>query len=266
MGEALLGGVLGAGAISSEQVVIVEPVAARREELVGRYSGLQAVNAVSDLVTIDELRNGQAVWDALLAVKPGYVVSVCEAVGALAHRPRRVLSIAAGVTISKIETALGPAIVVLRAMPNTPALVGAAATAVAAASTAGPDDVAWAEALLGSVGQVCVVNEAALDAVTGLSGSGPAYVFLVIESLIEGGVAAGLPREVATTLAVQTVLGAAQLAAQTATPPAILRADVTSPGGTTAAGLRALEQRGVRSAFIEAVLAATAKSVDLGAS
>jgi pyrroline-5-carboxylate reductase len=155
---------------------------------------------------------------------------------------------------------------VVRAMPNTPALVGAGAAAVAAGRAADESDLAWAEEILGVVGTVVRVDEAALDAVTGLSGSGPAYVFLVTEALIEGGVLAGLPRPVATTLAVQTLLGSARLLDESPEGPADLRAAVTSPGGTTAAGLRALEAGGVRAAFLEAVMAATERSRELGRS
>jgi pyrroline-5-carboxylate reductase len=175
-----------------------------------------------------------------------------------------VLSIAAGVTIERLEAGLVPGTPVVRAMPNTPALVGAGAAALAAGHAAAEADLAWAEQILGSVGSVVRVDESLLDAVTGLSGSGPAYVFLVAEALIEGGVLTGLPRPAATTLAVQTLLGSARLLDESPEGPEALRASVTSPGGTTAAGLRALEARGVRSAFLEAVLAATERSRELG--
>jgi len=177
----------------------------------------------------------------------------------------RVLSIAAGVPIARIEWATGTDVAVVRAMPNTPALVGAGAAAIAAGSAAGEGDLAWAESILGAVGTVVRVGEALLDAVTGLSGSGPAYVFLVAEALVEGGVLAGLPRPTAEALAYQTLLGAARLLVESGDAPADLRAAVTSPGGTTAAGLRELERNGVRSALIEAVVAATERSRQLGA-
>jgi pyrroline-5-carboxylate reductase len=150
-------------------------------------------------------------------------------------------------------------------MPNTPALVGAGAAAVAGGTHATDDDLAWAEAVLGAVGTVVRVPEAQLDAVTGLSGSGPAYVFLVAEALIDAGVLVGLPRPASRELAVQTLLGAARLLAETGEGPEALRAQVTSPGGTTAAGLRALESGGVRAALIDAVVAATERSRELGA-
>jgi pyrroline-5-carboxylate reductase len=149
-------------------------------------------------------------------------------------------------------------------MPNTPALVGAGAAAIAGGAAAGDDDLDWADEILTAVGTVVRVAEPLLDAVTGLSGSGPAYVFLVAEALVEAGVLVGLPRPVAAELAVQTLLGSARLLAEGDDGPEALRAAVTSPGGTTAAGLRALEQAGVRAAFLDAVVAATERSRELG--
>jgi pyrroline-5-carboxylate reductase len=175
-----------------------------------------------------------------------------------------VLSIAAGVPIAALEDALGAGTAVVRAMPNTPALVGAGAAAIAAGSAATEGDLVWAESVLGAVGEVVRVPEVMLDAVTGLSGSGPAYIFMVAEALIEAGVLAGLPRDVSTTLTVQTLLGSARLLAETGELPEVLRAQVTSPGGTTAAGLHALESAGVRAAFLDAVRAATNRSRELG--
>jgi pyrroline-5-carboxylate reductase len=175
-----------------------------------------------------------------------------------------VLSVAAGVTTRAIESAAGRPLPVVRAMPNTPALVGAGASAISAGSTAGEEELAWAEEILGAVGVVVRVPESALDAVTGLSGSGPAYVFLVAEAMAEAGVLGGLPRDVAETLAFQTLLGSARLLIDSGDTPAALRAAVTSPGGTTAAGLRELERHGVRAAFLDAVMAATERSRELG--
>jgi len=149
-------------------------------------------------------------------------------------------------------------------MPNTPALVGSGAAAIAGGASATDDDLAWAESILAAVGTVVRLPEHLLDAVTGLSGSGPAYVFLVAEALIEAGVLVGLPRDASAALATQTLLGAARLMVETGDPPEALRAMVTSPGGTTAAGLRALESAGVRSAFLDAVSAATNRSRELG--
>jgi pyrroline-5-carboxylate reductase len=248
MGEALVAGLLSSGR-EPGGVWVVEPIAARREELTATHG----IAALEEPVACD---------GCILAVKPQHVDGAARAVAAAGVR--RVLSIAAGVPIAAIEAALGTDAAVVRAMPNTPAQVGEGAAAIAAGTHATQDDIDWAAAILGAVGEVVVVGEPLLDAVTGLSGSGPAYVFLVAEALVEAGVLNGLPRDTAHRLAVQTLAGSARLLQQPGADPARLRADVTSPGGTTAAGLRALEAGGVRSAFLEAVTAATRRSVELG--
>jgi pyrroline-5-carboxylate reductase len=249
MGEALLGGLIAAGR-RADDLAVVEPVAARREELAKLHPG---VTVSGDPVAAD---------GAVVAVKPPDVADAAYA--AVTAGARRLLSIAAGVTIARIEAAVGPGVAVVRAMPNTPAVVGVGAAAIAGGSEATEDDLAWAEAILGAVGTVVRVPEHLLDAVTGLSGSGPAYVFLVVEALVEAGVLAGLPRPTAAALVEQTVLGSARLLAESGDGPEALRAAVTSPGGTTAAGLRELERHGVRAAFLDAVLAATERSRQLG--
>jgi pyrroline-5-carboxylate reductase len=199
---------------------------------------------------------------AIVAVKPYDVVAVCRQLAAAGVR--RVLSIAAGVTCTTLAAGVGPDVAVVRAMPNTPALVGAGASAIAAGPGASEADLDWAEGILGAVGTVVRVPESLLDAVTGLSGSGPAYLFLVAEALIEAGVLAGLPRDASRALTVQLLVGSAALLAGSSEGPEALRAAVTSPGGTTAEGLRTLERAGVRSAFIEAVQASAARSRELG--
>ena len=245
MGEALAVGLVRAG---WDGIGIVEKLGDRRAALTEQ---LPAVEVLADVVPAD---------GAVLAVKPNDVVAACAALG----RTGRVLSIAAGVTIAALEAALEPGTAVVRAMPNTPALVGAGAAAIAAGSAAGEDDLEWAASILGAVGEVVRVPEPLLDAVTGLSGSGPAYVFLVAEALIEAGVLAGLQRDVSVALTTQTLVGSARLLAESGATPEALRAQVTSPGGTTAAGLHALESAGVRAAFLDAVQAATARSRELG--
>jgi pyrroline-5-carboxylate reductase len=174
------------------------------------------------------------------------------------------LCVVAGLACARLEAVLAPGTVVVRAMPNTPALVGAGAAAMSGGSAATAADLDWAEGILSSVGSVIRLPERHLDAVTGLSGSGPAYVFLMVEAMIEAGVLAGLPRQASRDLTVGTLLGSARMLSETGTDPATLRAAVTSPGGTTAAGLRMLELKGVRSAFIEAVAAAVERSRQLG--
>ena len=251
MGAALLAGLLSSGWAKAEELLVVEAMASRRDELAVDHPGLGVAAGVA----------GRA-GGAVVAVKPGDVEAACRALaGAGVHR---VLSIAAGVPLAKLESWLGPGAAVIRAMPNTPALVGCGAAAIAPGSAATEADLAWAEEILGAVGKVERVAEPLLDAVTGLSGSGPAYVFLVAEAMIEAGVAVGLPRAVSETLTVQTILGSARLLAESGERPESLRAAVTSPGGTTAAGLAALEKRAVRSAVMEAVHAATQRSKELG--
>ena len=163
-----------------------------------------------------------------------------------------------------VEAAAGTGIPVIRAMPNTPALVGVGAAAIAAGREATDDDLSWAEEILSAVGTVVRVREDLLDAVTGLSGSGPAYVFLVAEALVDAGVFVGLARDVSSSLVTQTLLGAATLLAESGEDAVAHRAAVTSPGGTTAAGLRVLEAEGVRAAMLDAVDAATRRSRELG--
>ncbi|QYG94844.1 pyrroline-5-carboxylate reductase [Iamia sp. SCSIO 61187] len=248
MGEALVAGLVASGWARPEDLTVVEAVAARADELAAAHPGLDVSTTAVDGV------------DTVVAVKPGDAVDALDGVA-----PRRVLSIAAGVTTAALEAGLPEGTPVVRAMPNTPALVGAGAAAVAGGTHATDDDLTWAEEVLGAVGTVVRVPEAQLDAVTGLSGSGPAYVFLVAEALIDAGVLVGLPRPASRELAVQTLLGAARLLAETGEGPEALRAQVTSPGGTTAAGLRALESGGVRAAVIDAVVAATERSRELGA-
>jgi pyrroline-5-carboxylate reductase len=251
MGAALVGGLLSSGWAQPGELCVVEPLARRRQELAALHPG---VRLTEQAVASDGV---------VVAVKPSDVSGACRA--AAEAGLARALSIAAGVPLALLEDHLGP-VPVVRAMPNTPALIGAGVAAVAPGSTASEDDLAWAEGILGSVGQVVRVPEHLLDAVTGLSGSGPAYVFLVAEALVEAGVLVGLPRDVSTRLAVGTLLGASRLLAESGEGPEALRAGVTSPGGTTAAGLAVLERRAVRSAFLEAVVAATRRSEELGAS
>jgi len=250
MGEALLGGLLAAGR-APDALAVAEVAPARREQLAAAFPGVDVVDAPVPAA------------GAVLAVKPGDVAAAARAVAEAGAG--RVLSVAAGVTTRAMEEAIGRPLPVVRAMPNTPALVGEGAAAISAGSSAAEEDLAWAEEILGAVGVVVRVPEAALDAVTGVSGSGPAYVLLVAEAMADAGVLAGLPRDTAETLAFQTLLGTARLLIDSDDGPAALKAAVTSPGGTTAAGLRELERHGVRAAFLDAVTAAAERSRELGA-
>ncbi len=250
MGEALLGGLLDARWAEPSELAVVERIADRREELSGLFPGV----LVTDSIVEAE--------GAVIAVKPGDVADTCRALASAGAT--RVLSIAAGITTESLQSALGEGIAVVRAMPNTPAVVRAGAAAIAPGSSATDADLDWASSVLEAVGVVVRVPEDKLDAVTGLSGSGPAYVFVMAESMIEAGVLVGLPREVAEVLAVQTLLGSASLLESSDEAAASLRAQVTSPGGTTAAGLRALESGGFRPAILDAVSSATERSRELG--
>lgn len=257
MGTALLGGLLGGDAgFDADDVVIVEPSEPRRQALGHDFPG---VTTAAEPVSCRS---------AVIAVKPQYVTDVVGDVVAVGAR--RILSIAAGVPTEAIAAAAdranpaGEAVGVLRAMPNTPALVGEGVSALTAAAGTPPADLDWAERILACVGSVVRVDESQLDAVTGLTGSGPAYVFLIAEALTDAGVLAGLPRAIVEPMVAQLLVGSAALLADRG-DAAALRAMVTSPGGTTAEGLRVLEERAVRSALIEAVQAATARSRALGA-
>ena len=255
MGDALVGGLLSHGWPDAD-VVVVETSPARRAELTeaGRTTVATLPEALEKLGAADSV-------GVVIAVKPYDVQAVSREIAR--SGVARALSIAAGITLEDLDEWLQP-VAAIRAMPNTPALVGAAASAISAGHNATPSDIEWAKAVLSSVGTVVELPEPALDAVTGLSGSGPAYVFLIAEALIDAGVLAGLARPVAHDLAVQTLLGSARLLAETGEEPSALRAAVTSPGGTTAAGLRALESAGVRAAILDAVVAAADRAREMG--
>ena len=254
MGAALVGGLLDGG-WDADALSIAEIDGERRIALEQQFSKVRVVPSAAWAVADADV--------VVVAVKPGDVAATLETALPALGRDTLVVSIAAGVTIATLES-LVPERPVVRAMPNTPALVGIGASAIAGGTSATPEHLDTAERLLGTVGIVVRVRETMLDAVTGLSGSGPAYVFMVAEAMIEAGVLVGLPRDTATKLVVQTLLGSATLLAQDESGPEALRAAVTSPGGTTAAGLRELETHGLRAALLDAVSAATARSRELG--
>ncbi len=253
MGEALIGGLLGSGHDASD-LAVAEMSPDRREVLEQRFDGVRVVSSAVSASTDAQI--------VIVAVKPADVAAVLRGVHDTLADDALVVSIAAGVSIATLEAAI-PGRPVVRAMPNTAALVREGATAIAAGRHATEAHLGEAERLLGAVGTVVRVPESQLDAVTGLSGSGPAYVFLVAEALIEAGVLVGLSRSIAYDLVVQTLLGSARLLAESGEGPEELRAAVTSPGGTTAHGLRVLEDHGVRVALMDAVVAATKRSAEL---
>jgi pyrroline-5-carboxylate reductase len=248
MGAALVGGLVANG-WATDDLAVVEVSDARREALTAMYPAV-AVHA-----TVPPCEA------AVIAVKPHDAADAATA--AAAAGARRVLSIAAGVSIDSLQQACGDGVAVVRSIPNTPALLGKGAAAMSPGAFATEDDLDWAETILGAVGTVARVPEPLLDAVTGLIGSGPAYLFLVAEALTDAGVLAGLTRPVADALVRQLFVGSAAMLAEYGDPVS-LRAMVTSPGGTTAAGLRVLEEHGTRSALLECVLAATERSRELG--
>ena len=255
MATALVGGVVQAGAFPAERILVNDCVPAAVQALTAR-TGATAVAGNRALAE-------QA--DALvLCVKPSdALAALVEVREALAGK--LVVSIVAGLSLAKLAAAAGPQVRLVRVMPNTPALIHQGAAAFALGETATDADAGLVSKIFSAVGKAVRVKESLLDAVTGLSGSGPAYVYLVIEALADGGVLMGLPRDLALQLAAQTVAGAAGMVLQTGQHPAVLKDQVTSPGGTTIAGLEALENMAVRSAFLGAVRAATERSQELGA-
>ena len=201
----------------------------------------------------------------ILCVKPQVINEVLTDIQLGLSKKQLVISVAAGVPIHTIQASIGQTTPLVRAMPNTPAVIQEGVTALSGCPDLSAEYLEMAEHIFESVGKVAVVNESLMDAVTGLSGSGPAYVYLAIEALIDGGVRVGLPRNVAQTLAVQTVLGSAKMVRETGEHPAVLKDRVTSPGGTTIAGLQRLEEGGLRATLIDAVEAAAQRSRELGA-
>ena len=254
MGRALIDGMTAAGVVAAPAVCVVEPNESSR----GWWRENQPSCQIAESIP-------EAIADAhvvILAVKPDVIARAAKE-GGVAWKGRLVMSVAAGISLAKLTPWFGGDRVI-RVMPNTPCLVGQGVSAYSCAPGVTADDRKLAHTMLSAVGWAAEVDEKLMDAVTGLSGSGPAYVCLVIEALADGGVLAGLPRDLALKLATQTVLGTAKMVAETGEHPAALKDAVASPGGTTIAGLRALEQNGVRSAFIEAVAAASHRSHELG--
>lgn len=251
MGSALLAGILRSGYEPHDVMVTTRTAGSARA--LARAHGVRAVDNLT-AATADTV---------LVAVKPRDVGAVLGEIEGAVSAETLVICVAAGITTVFLEQHLPEQVPVARVMPNTPSLVGKGMAAVTAGSSATAADLEDVRRLLGGTGEVVEVAEQQQDAVTGVSGSGPAYVFLVAEALIDAGVTAGLPRPVATQLATQTLLGAATMLTEPGAHPGRLREQVTSPGGTTAAGLRALEEHGVRAAFMDAVAAAAARSADL---
>jgi pyrroline-5-carboxylate reductase len=255
MGEALIKGLLGASLVPASAIHATDVRLERLKEL-DRLYGIQVSSSNADLVRHSDI--------VILAVKPQIMDSVLKEIAPAVTRKKLLISVAAGVSTAKIRTVLHKDARLIRVMPNTPALVLEGVTAIAKADNIEPDDLDTAGEIFSAVGRVVVLDETLMDAVTGLSGSGPAYVAVVIESLADGGVRMGLDRITAMTLATQTVLGAAKLLLETGLHPGALKDMVSSPGGTSIAGIAALEEGGIRTTFIKAVEKATERSRELG--
>ena len=253
MGEAIVSGLLSAGSVALGRVTIAEPSAARRDELKSAY-GVRCVADASEALPADV---------ALVAVKPqiadAVIGDLSEALGSAI-----VVSIVAGFTCARLESLLPDGTSVVRVMPNTPAMVGEGMAVVSGGAEASAEDVVLVESLFAQIGRAVVVAEQYQNAATAISGSGPAYFALVIDSLARAGVRQGLPRDVAQALAIQTMLGTARLLEETGVHPGVLIDNVSSPGGTTIAAIEALEAYGLRAAFAEAVAANVERSQELG--
>jgi pyrroline-5-carboxylate reductase len=255
MARALASGLVRAGLVPGEQIVAADPVPAAAEQLSADITGARIAADNAEVV-------GHATV-IFLAVKPQNMARVFEELSGKIPSSRLVVSIAAGVSLARLTEGLKTGRVV-RVMPNTPALIGEGAAAYAMGPAATAEDGHLVGQLLAAVGRAWPVDEKLLDAVTGLSGSGPAFVYVMIEALSDGGVQMGLPRELATALAAQTLRGGAGMVLATGEHPSVLKDKVASPGGTTIAGLTVLEDRGLRAALIAAVEAATRRSQELG--
>jgi len=255
MATALARGFLNAKLVKASQLVAADPFDAARKHFAGETGAK---------TTSSNLEAAKAATVLILATKPDQVAAALAEISSAFTQKHLVISIAAGVTLAKLEAALPAGARVIRVMPNTPALVGAGASGFALGKNATAADGELAKKLLSAVGLALQVKETLLDAVTGLSGSGPAYVYQFIEALSDGGVAAGLPRDVATKLAAQTVLGGAKMVLETGIHPGALKDQVTSPGGTTIEGLHELEKGKLRATVMSAVRSATEKSKKLG--
>lgn len=254
MAEAFIKGLINGGYPAAE-LFVAEPGEARRAFLASTYGVT---------TTGDNLEVAGSAGIIILAIKPQLAASVVPALAAACTTRKLLISILAGVSTATLEELLGNTPRVVRAMPNTPALIGAGAAGLCRGRYASAEDLTLAQQLFTTFGMACLVSEEQLDAVTGLSGSGPAYIFTIIEALADGGVQEGLPREIALALATQTVLGAAQLVKESGEHPALLRDKVCSPGGTTIAAVQVLEEKGLRAALMSAVSAATRRSRELG--
>jgi pyrroline-5-carboxylate reductase len=255
MASALASGFIRSG-VAAKEVILASDVNAQSRAAFTQATGARTTGFNPDVAEFASV--------LIVAVKPDQVVDILKEISPQILEKHLIVSIAAGVPLARLESSVPSGTRVVRVMPNTPALVGASATGFALGKSANTDDAHTVSLLFSAVGVAHQVKESLLDAVTGLSGSGPAYIYMIIEAMSDGGVAAGLPRDVATKLAAQTVLGSAKMLLETNLHPAVLKEMVTSPGGTTIEGVHELEKAGLRAALINAVRAAAEKAKKLG--
>ncbi|HUP19197.1 MAG TPA: pyrroline-5-carboxylate reductase [Gemmatimonadota bacterium] len=255
IGRALIGGLVASGAIEPGRIRATRRTPSALEELAGQFPGI--------VTSIDNAAAVEGASIVVLSVKPQNARDVLDGIRPHVASDAMVVSVLAGVTTATLERALGQELAVVRSMPNTPMIVDEGATAIAGGAFVTPDHLALARRIFEGVGRVEEVPEALMDAVTGLSGSGPAYVYMFVEALTDAGVKQGLPRPVAFRLAAQTVFGAAKLVRDSGKHPAILRDEVTTPGGTAIAAVAELESHGLRTMMIHAVAVATERSRQL---
>ena len=255
MGEALIRGLMESGLTEAASIIVAEPAASRRDYLETNYQ-VRPTESTAELAGASQV--------IILAVKPQVMEPVLKLYREHLSAGHLLISIAAGVTLSQMERCLSEQMRIIRVMPNTPALVLAGASAISGNKNASREDMAVCSQIFSAVGTCVEVPESLLDAVTGLSGSGPGYVFTFLEAMIDGGVLAGIPRPLAEQLALQTLYGSAKLAMESGEPAAVLKGRVTSPGGTTIAGLQVMERDGLRGTMMAAIKAATDRSKELG--
>lgn len=255
MGEALIRGLMESGLTEAAHIIVAEPAASRRDYLETNYQ-VRTTESTAELAGASQV--------IILAVKPQVMEPVLTLYREYLSDQHLLISIAAGVTLSQMERCLSEQMRIIRVMPNTPALVLAGASAISGNKNASREDMAVCSQIFSAVGTCVEVPESLLDAVTGLSGSGPGYVFTFLEAMIDGGVLAGIPRPLAEQLALQTLYGSAKLAMESGEPAAVLKGRVTSPGGTTIAGLQVMERDGLRGTMMAAIKAATDRSKELG--
>lgn len=255
MGEALIRGLMESGLTEAARIIVAEPAASRRDYLETNYQ-VRTTESAAELAGASQV--------IILAVKPQVMEPVLTLYREYLSDQHLLISIAAGVTLSQMERCLSEQMRIIRVMPNTPALVLAGASAISGNKNASREDMAVCSQIFSAVGTCVEVPESLLDAVTGLSGSGPGYVFTFLEAMIDGGVLAGIPRPLAEQLALQTLYGSAKLAMESGEPAAVLKGRVTSPGGTTIAGLQVMERDGLRGTMMAAIKAATDRSKELG--